>query len=297
MTKIYDSIFKTMVTKNPGLLIPLINEVFGTNYDQNTKVLLLSDNHQTEGITESENGEIITDSYIIIQGNNYHIECQSNPDGTMVLRMIEYDFHIALDDTLRSGGNILKFPKSAVLYLRHNSSTPDNIALKILFPSGETVNYSVPIIKVKNITKDTIIEKKLYFLLPYYIMRLEDEPLKTVMSDMNDIIVNMEKCYADGILTDYDIESVYNHIQNLVNNVYNSDTVKEGVDDIMGGNVLYTRADELIDQGIEQGVEKGKNQILTLNSYLIRDDRLEDLKKSTTDSAFLNQLLKEYELI
>ena len=132
-------------------------------------------------------------------------------------------------------------------------------------------------------------------------MRLEDEPLKTVMADMSDIIVNMEKCYADGILTDYDIESVYNHIQNLVNNVYNSDTVKEGVDDIMGGNVLYTRADELVDQGIEQGieqgVEKGKTQILTLNSYLIRDDRLEDLKKSTTDSDFLNQLLKEYELI
>ena len=166
MTKIYDSIFKTMVTKNPGLLIPLINEVFGTNYDQNAKVLLLSDNHQTEGITEAENGEIITDSYIIIQGNNYHIECQSNPDGTMVLRMIEYDFHIALDDALRSDSNILKFPKSAVLYLRHNSFTPDNIVLKVLFPKGETVNYSVPIIKVKNITKDTIIEKKLYFYYP-----------------------------------------------------------------------------------------------------------------------------------
>ena len=39
--------------------------------------------------------ERITDSAIRIRGSLYHLECQSNPDGSMVLRMVEYDFHIA----------------------------------------------------------------------------------------------------------------------------------------------------------------------------------------------------------
>ena len=262
MDKIYDNIFKTMVTRNTNLLIPLINEIFDTRYDKDTKVILLSDNHITDGIYESDSGEIITDSYISIMNNNYHIECQSNPDGTMVLRMIEYDFHIALDEALRQEGRRLHFPKSAVLYLRHNSLTPDNIILKVEFPSGSVVDYSVPVIKVKNISKDSIIEKKLYFLLPYFIMRIEDEPSETVMLEMQDIISNMEKDFSEGVLTVYDIESVYDHIQDMVNKVYNSDEIKEGVDKIMGGNVIYTRTDQLLDEGRKEGRKEGENNVL-----------------------------------
>ena len=44
-----------------------------------------------------ENGEIITDSCLRIGRKLYHIECQSVDDTTMAIRMIEYDFAIALD--------------------------------------------------------------------------------------------------------------------------------------------------------------------------------------------------------
>ncbi len=309
MDKIYDSIFKTMVTKNTNLLIPLINEVFGTEYSLEAKVTLLGDAHVTEWVNEENGGKLekkerITDSYIRISGNNYHMECQSNPDGTIVLRMIEYDFHIALDDALRSGQNIMKFPRSAVLYLRHTEKTPDSITLTVRFPAGDQVKYAVPIIKVKEFSKEDIIRKKLYFLVPYYIMRVEERPLEQVLTEMAELIESMNQAYSEGLLTQYDMESVYNHLNGLVNTVYNTESVRKGVDGMFDGEILYTKADEIRDEGRAEGKVEGRvegraegsNLTAELFRRLIADDRMDDLKRASEDQAFRDQLMDEYGL-
>jgi len=298
MEKVFDSIFKTMVTKNPNLLIPLINEMFGTEYALTSRVTLLNDTHQTERIEDEEmETERVTDSYIRISGNNYHIESQSNPDGSIVLRMIEYDFHIALDEALRSGCNVMKFPRSAVLYLRHTSKTPDQVSLIVEFSTGERVKYEVPIIKAKRISKDEIMKKKLYFLVPYYIMRVEDEPLEQVMADLLELIKSMNQAYENGELTSYDVESVYNHIGRLVHTAYNSEQIRKGVEDVMGGQILYTHADELLDQGREEGREEGKDNLAELFRRLLADQRDEDVKRALEDEAYMDSLLEEYGLV
>lgn len=48
--------------------------------------------------------------------------------------------------------------------------------------------------------------------------------------------------------------------------------------------------------GKRQGVEEGRNQINELNKLLIEANRLDDLKRSTTDPNYQAQLLKEFEL-
>ncbi len=46
----------------------------------------------------------------------YHIECQSTHDSSMVVRMIEYDFAIALEEAIRNGTPYeMNFPESCVL--------------------------------------------------------------------------------------------------------------------------------------------------------------------------------------
>lgn len=80
---IFDDVFRTMQEKMPEQTIPLINDVFGTQYSIDTKIIQGRNEHHTE------NGEVITDSYLGIGGKRYHIECQSTEDQTMVLRMIE----------------------------------------------------------------------------------------------------------------------------------------------------------------------------------------------------------------
>ena len=89
---IFDDVFRTMIEKMPYLAVPLINEVFHTSYPENVPIVQLRNEHQ------QENGEIITDSCLKIAGKLYHIECQSVDDTTMAIRMIEYDFSIAIEN-------------------------------------------------------------------------------------------------------------------------------------------------------------------------------------------------------
>lgn len=259
MEKIYDNIFKTIVTKNSRLVIPIINEIFDENHDINSNVKLLSDHHVTEKNDLDDDSEIITDSYISIDGVNYHLECQSNPDGTIVFRMVEYDFHIALDDALRNNKKVIHFPKSAVLYLRHNKNTEDTMKLEIVLPDGKSFNYSVKIVKAKEITKTEIIEKKLYFLVPYYIMRVEEEPLNKVLDDYIDLLYAMKKDRENGILYEYDIKRVLKSLDRLTSVVYSGKSeILKGVEEVMGGVIIEEDFDKVYDEGVEKGIEKGK---------------------------------------
>ena len=88
---IFDNVFRTMLEKMPELVVPLINEVFGTNYPADIAVEQQRNEHQTK------NGEKITDSRLKIADKIYHIECQSTGDAEMVIRMIEYDFAVSLE--------------------------------------------------------------------------------------------------------------------------------------------------------------------------------------------------------
>jgi predicted transposase/invertase (TIGR01784 family) len=90
---VFDSVFKTMIHKAPQLLVPFINEVFGRNYPEDSEIIQFNSEH------EGHKGTIIDDSVFRLQNKIYHVECQSTPDSNMVLRMIEYDFAIALKKT------------------------------------------------------------------------------------------------------------------------------------------------------------------------------------------------------
>jgi hypothetical protein len=78
-----------MVHKAPQLLVPFINEVFGRNYPDDSEIIRFNSEH------EGHKGTIIDDSVFRLQSKIYHVECQSTPDSSMVVRMIEYDFAIA----------------------------------------------------------------------------------------------------------------------------------------------------------------------------------------------------------
>ena len=95
---IFDDVFRTMIEKMPYLAVPLINEVFHTSYSENVKITQLRNEHQ------QEDGDIITDSCLLIGKKMYHIECQSTDDTTMVIRMIEYDFAIGIEHAEKQGG-------------------------------------------------------------------------------------------------------------------------------------------------------------------------------------------------
>lgn len=110
-------------------------------------------------------GRRSTDSTLRIRDRYYHIECQSNPDSAIVIRMIEYDFSIALEQVRKIHGTyVMDFPRSCVLYLRHTKYTKDAEEVEIRFPGGERFHYSVPVIKVQEYTKDKLFQKNCLIL-------------------------------------------------------------------------------------------------------------------------------------
>lgn len=67
----------------------------------------------------------------------YHIECQSKKDGDMALRMIEYDFAIAVEHSEMDNGIIeIDFPESCVLHIRNHSGMSDHHIAKIRLRTG-----------------------------------------------------------------------------------------------------------------------------------------------------------------
>ena len=65
---------------------------------------------------QQENGEIVNDCYLEIGEKLYHIECQSTDDTTMAIRMIEYDFAIAVENVQKMKRSYrLEFPRSCVI--------------------------------------------------------------------------------------------------------------------------------------------------------------------------------------
>ena len=279
VNKIFDNAFRTLCERNPRLLIPIVNECFEKNYSFDEKIDLLSGEHHIMPNAENEDTkEIITDSCIRVCDKLYHIECQSNDDGTMVLRMVEYDFFIALEHAEKSEDGIyeMHFPSSSVLYLRHSDKTPDNQLMRIVFPNGKSVDYEVPIVKVQDISCEKIIKKNLYFLFPYYILRYEhlktDDEFQKMIKEYDTLHLAMSEAYSNGFLSDYDMSNISEYAKEIIAYVAEKNQmVKKGAESIMGGIVLETYADKCIAEGRAEGRAEGESLMKQAMLLIFRD--------------------------
>lgn len=156
---IFDDVLKTMIEKMPSLAVPLINEVFGTEYPENVKIERLDKEYHTKNQTKLR----ITDSHLKIGNKIYHIECQSTGDGRMVVRMVEYDFLMGLETVEKVNGRYqMIFPHSCILNLRGYGNRQME-EMDILMPDGQNILYKVPVIWLKDYTQEVIFQKHLLF--------------------------------------------------------------------------------------------------------------------------------------
>ena len=287
---IFDDVFRTMIEKVPYLAVPLINEVFHTSYPEDVKITQLRNEHQ------QKDGEIITDSCLLIGKKMYHIECQSTDDTTMAIRMIEYDVAIAVENAEKQGRRYrIEFPRSCVLFLRSSGNTPDYLEADVIFPDGKTHVYSIPTIKMADYTKDHIFEKNLLMLLPFYIMRYEKkkydmrknpELLQVLLNEYDEIRINLEK-----ELTETGKAELYTNLTKLIVKIADhifekEEDIRKGIGDVMGGKVLELESERL--------KAEGEARLGTLINRLIQDQRTEEIQIVSTDPEKREQLYKEY---
>lgn len=288
-THIFDDVFRTMEEYIPELMLPLINEVFHTNYSDDVIVTRLADKrHIFQNLIE-------TDSCLSIGGKLYHFECESNPNsGIIAIRMFQYDIAVALENKQHENGTfVVQFPSSCVIYLRHNKNTRNQEKIIVRMPDDRKIEYLVPIVKSQEYTKEDIFEKRLYVLLPYYILRYEkqlnliereENRRQKLMEEYDSICLQL--CNTLGRENPLGYSELHKLIARVLDYVLQkSNETKKEVQQVMGGHILESWKDEMIRIGREEGHAEGHAAALT-----------ELMTKKLKNGKTLEQIAAELEL-
>jgi len=175
----YDKAVRILETECDDALLQLVNYVFHENYDNSAKIIRLRNQHFAEH-TDGETEEQITDSHfsIIFRGitKKYHMECQSNGySGSMLIRIIQYAFQTAIDDSTYEYDEIrIEIPQSVLFVLRDKGRPPEKARFRIITPGGE-VSYEAPVICEAWFSIEEMFKNKLHFLLPFFAFNLESQ--------------------------------------------------------------------------------------------------------------------------
>ena len=265
----YDDVFRTLLNDCSGLIIPVINEVFGETYSGEEEIVFSVNEHflNQQGGNEEER---VTDTSFKILGEEtkkYHLECQSSTDHSMLVRMFEYDTQIALDQgEIKDSVLTVTFPHSAVLFLRCSASTPDKMKIKMVTPGGN-VSYDILVMKSQRYTLEEIFKKNLLFLIPFYIFSHENRfeeyekdetKLELLKQEYEQIKNRLEELMDRGTISEYTRCTIIDMSNKVVEHLakkYNS--IREGVRSVMGGKVLEYEAKTIRNEGRKEGREEG----------------------------------------
>ncbi|MBR2216049.1 MAG: hypothetical protein IJ849_09855 [Selenomonadaceae bacterium] len=270
----YDDSFRTLLNDCRELIIPVVNEAFGEHYTGREKVIFAPNEQylsQDGGVLDKR----ITDSNFVIVSSGgavkrYHIECETDLDASIVVRIFEYDAQIALQDGMREGYTFtVSFPHSAVIALRYSDKTPDTMRVKVKTPGGET-GYDVPIVKVQKYSLEEIFDRRLLFFLPFYIFSHEKQfqeyednaaKFKQLTDEYKLIQQKLDELQKAGKITAYTKNALcaaITHVLALIARNYQN--VREGVEHIVKGKLIDYEAKDILRKGFNDGLEKGREE-------------------------------------
>lgn len=251
----YDNVFKTMKMKHKRLFISVINDIFMKNYPADVKVEVLpSEGYLTESETPDGSKEIeeqISDFLIKIGSDVYLLECQSYDDGSMAIRIAEYAFIVARQFAVWDIGRaMIPMPRFSVIYIKKTDKTPKTTTITFEFPDGQTVDYQTENVILEELTKEYIIEKKLFPYIPFYIARYEEAIASEGVIDraVDDLIYfrdEMMRLYQENELSDYEMTDLMGFVNTIITHITNGNKNEERLVNIMGGTVIETESDKI----------------------------------------------------
>ena len=170
---------------------------------------------------------------------------------------------IALDaGEVVQGALIVEFPHSAVLYLRHNSRTPDAMTVRIKTPGGE-ISYQVLVMKTQQYTIDEVFEKRLLFLIPFYIFTHESrfaeyendaDKRELLRREVMGIMEKLEQMALEGTLSEYEKCTIIDMTRKVVEKITAKyENVRKEVTSVMGGKILEYEAKTILQKGKIEG--------------------------------------------
>lgn len=304
----YDNVFKTMKMKHKRLFVSVINDVFGKDYPLDVKVdVLPSGGYLTENETADGSKEIeeqISDFLIKIRDEVYLLECQSYDDGSMAVRIAEYAFIAARQSAVWDIGKAtIPMPQFTVIYVKRTEKTPKATTITFTFPDGQSVDYKSDNVILEELTKEYIIEKRLFPYIPFYIARYEKDivsgnDIEAAVGDLMYFRNEIIRLHNESGLSDLEMTDLIGFIKTIITHITNGNKNEERLVNIMGGVIIETESERLMREGMYQGkvqmiIELGQEDGLSDEAILSRlQDKiglsLEDAK------AYLEQYGKQF---
>ncbi|MEG2917826.1 MAG: DUF4351 domain-containing protein [Clostridium sp.] len=186
-----DQILKFLFTTSDKVLVKLLNGVFEENFKEDEVVIKVTNNEFIEDTLGILRGDMFFEpveknSGINSSKVNYHLEFQTKNDSSMVIRMFEYGFQKAKENSEKSDGiRTMYFPKQRVIFFEENKNINGDLVLNLIFPDGNKIEYVVPIMRYWDYTDEDLIKKKMYPLIPLQLFGLKKELEKA--AKQNDI--------------------------------------------------------------------------------------------------------------
>ena len=311
----YDSTFKSIIKKCPRMALFLIDEMFyktgliDEGYDGTERVELLD-----KELPNLALGDLELDMRLAVYKSTrrtFHMECQSTPDGTVILRMIRYDTRSALDEADYTVSKIhVKLDDSGIVFLRSTRNTPEIMTVVLEVPQGGAVSYQIPVIKMQEYTLEYIIENKLFILLPFLFFNHEkklrevpnDRALYDEIRNLYDTILSKLKELADsGTITAYEASTIYDALKTVFDALGKTNKAEQEVASIMAGKILEFSADKYFDagkaEGREEGIKEGEQNMIKLVNVLIANGRSDELERVANDDDYKESLYKKYKIV
>ena len=160
----------------------------------------------------------------------------------------------------------VRFPHTAVLYLRHTRNTPDAMTIRMIVPGGQ-ITYEVPVLKVQSYGAEELFRKNLLFLIPFHLFAYERqfdeyekdaEKLRQLEARYDAIMKELEALQNAGKIAEFTKRAIIDMAKEVVRHLAKKhENVMEGVESVMGGKILNYEAKDILNKGRAEGLEKG----------------------------------------
>ena len=279
----YDNVFKTMKSKHKRLFVSVINDIFGKNYPMDVKMdVMPSEGYLPGGGTEKGGQGIeekITDFLIKIGDQAYLLECQSYDDDSMALRIAEYAFLAARQSAdWGIGYATIPLPKFSVIYIKRTNKTPKTTTLTFTFPDGKSVSCESENVILESLTKEYIVEKRLFPYIPFYVARYEKDivtgnNIERAVEDLEYFRDEMLRMHGAKELSDDELINLKGFVNTIIMHITDGNEHEERLVNIMGGTVIETESERLRREGKEEGRAEGRaEEIIGMGKEFGLDD-------------------------
>lgn len=297
----YDDAWRTLTMSASRLLIPMVNEAFGEHFSEKAEVILSPNEHlfsTSDGKTEKRitdtnfsiadgfGGSLLGDGFAIVDGSlrkHYLFECESKPvSGRILVRIVEYAVKTGLEEGRTEDRDtvIISIPQAAILSLRCMEHTPDTMRIILKTEEGQ-IGSTVQVMKLADYTPDSVFLKKLYLLIPFLLFNYEkrfeqiqedDGLYQALLYEYTEIFNRIDALIApdengDPLIDVYTSKALRAMTHAVVNGLAeNYPRIREGVNAVVGGNIIMFDALKIKLEGLREGEQKGlqKGKIVTL---------------------------------